>query len=53
MSLEKVLRDSKDPKTGVTLYDHLKGVLAKLLFDNPTNAFSRFEEYSFNMRGTK
>lgn len=53
MSLEKALKDSKDPSSGVSLYDHLKGVLAKLLFDNPTNAFARFEEYSFNLRGTK
>jgi hypothetical protein len=53
MSLQKVLKDSKDPATGVSLYDHLKGVLATLLFDNPNNALQRFEEYSFELKGSK
>jgi len=53
MSLQKVLKDSKDPATGVSLYDHLKEVLAKLMFDNPNNALQRFEEYSFELKGSK
>lgn len=53
MSLQKVLKDSKDPITGVNLYEHLKTVLAKLMFDNPNDALRRFEEYSFELKGTK
>jgi hypothetical protein len=53
MSLQKALKDSRDSATGVNLYEHLKSILAKLLFDNPNNAFVRFEEYSFALKGTK
>jgi hypothetical protein len=53
MNIQKALKDSRDPATGVNLYEHLKTILAKLLFDNPNNAFTRFEEYSFALKGTK
>lgn len=44
---------SKQNKSGSSLFDHISGIIRKVLEEEPENAFDNFENLSLNVKNSK